>query len=1150
MAACLQVSAKSYSQRVTLSEKSISIEKALNKIKDQTGCFFFYQHELFKQAGKVNIQLKNATIQQALDALFTEHGLVYSMIDNIIVIKKDPALQNRGEVAENPPPPLLVTGRVLDSDGKPLPGASVRIKGTDKGGTTDDNGHFSLQLTGPGTLVVSFVGFEIMEFRIERSINLGAFSLSPEKSQMSDVVVVGYGTQKKADVTGAMSRFDATVLTERPMARVDQALIGQLAGVRVKQTNSIPGNGLSVQVRGAGSITAGSEPLYVIDGFPLEISATSIVNGRSGTYASGNPLDNINPNDIESIQVLKDASAASIYGSRAANGVVLITTKKGQAGKPVVDFNAYTGWNERSRKMDILSPDEWIEMATEHKNFLYVLRDPGSQNRKATDNYDTRLANIGTFQLATMYDPRWFEPGHPGLTYVDWQDEIFRKGKIQNYQLSAKGGTNAVKYFISGDYFDQDGYILGLGYKRYSARANVEVKPGKRLTAGLNISPSYAMGKNPGVESGIGVESKDGPIFQAVGMIPIIESDIDIRDINVGTRESSKWGYGSNKPSLIRRLEETIDLKKTFRTLATVYASYDIIDNLAIKTTVNFDNTDQTYKFYLPAQLSGNSPANRQAQGSFQSYRKQTFVNENTLSYNKTIAKVHKFNAVIGYSYNENNFENSSIFSTDGFNSASITTLNDASGINNSKTSTYETKNTLISYFGRINYNLDDKYLLAASIRRDGSSKFGSNTKFGVFPSVSAGWWLSKESFMRHVKFISALKLRGSWGVLGNNALGNDYGHISVLSETNYVLGGNFVPGQSPGNYPNRGLSWEQAKTINIGLEYGFVSNRITGSFDYYTKRNTNLLMTIPVPSATGFTTALTNIGEVMNKGWELELSSKNFTGNFKWNTSLNLSFNTNKVKALGPNNAPIYGGDFDLTHNVIMVGQPMYSLYLVQQDGILTQKDIDNGVALYGTQRVGDPKFIDQLTIDTNGDGIPDKADGIINANDRVLSGHPNPDYVWGVTNTFSFKGFDLNILVQGQQGGTIYSTWGRAMDGAGAGQKIGAWRDRWRSPEDPGAGEKGFVYANYGSIKNTNWRYSSDYWRVRNITLGYNLGQWLQKTVISSMRVYVTADNWFGKDKYYGGFNPEAMNNQGDDYGGGPVPRSFLFGFNISFK
>ena len=505
-----------------------------------------------------------------------------------------------------------------------------------------------------------------------------------------------------------------------------------------------------------------------------------------------------------------------------------------------------------------------------------------------------------------------------------------------------------------------------------------------------------------------------------------------------------------------------------------------------------------------------------------------------------------------GISFSTNKFESYRIASTGGFGTDYITTLNDAVDINSDATDTYESKNTLMSYFGRVNYSYKDRYLLSASIRRDGSSRFGKDTKWGVFPSASVGWRISDEDFMANIDWLSSLKARVSWGKAGNNGFSEDYAHIALLESADYSFAGSKAIGWGSGNFPNKDLGWEESETWNYGVDFGLFENKIYGSLEYYTKTNTDLLLKIPVPQATGFETALTNIGEVFNSGWEFELNTRNFSGDFSWTTTFNLSFNKNEVRKLGPDNAPILGGAFDITHNILTVGEPMYSIYVVQQDGILSAADIAAGAARYGNQVEGDPKYVDQLTVDTNGDGVPDQADGVITPDDRVICGHPNPDYVWGITNSFKFKGFDLSVLIQGQHGGVLYSTFGRAMDRTGMGwldQAIGAWRDRWRSADDPGAGLKGKAYSTFGRIKNTDWMYPNDYWRIRNITLGYDLGKLIRSNVISGARLYVTAENWFGDDKYFGGFNPEAVNNSGDDYGGAPLPKSMIFGLNVTF-
>jgi TonB-linked SusC/RagA family outer membrane protein len=1015
-----------------------------------------------------------------------------------------------------------IDGKVTTADGEPLPGVTVLLKGTSNGVSTKYDGTFSLEVPEkPGTLVFSFVGFNTKEVPFTGPTTLNV-SLEDDTKSLEEVVVVGYGTQKKADITGSVATMDAKKIEERPLQRVDQALVGQMAGVRVVQTSGTPGAGFKVQVRGSGSISAGGEPLYVVDGFPLDVSAQN----SSGGFSRGNPLDNINPNDIESIQVLKDASAAAIYGSRGANGVVIITTKSGKSGKPKITYNTYFGWNETAKKLDVLSGEEWIDRAVESINYAWVNSGEGRTPNQTTEE---RIALHGSFNRGLMLDERWLQPGYPGLMIVDWQDEMFRRGLAQSHQVTASGGTDVVKYFVSGEYLDQEGIAIGVGYKRYSGRANVDVKANEKLKFGLNLNPSYSIASDPGVEG------KDQQMHVAVGYTPVVEADVGL-DVNTGEHIPYQWGVSRTSP--VRVIENSIGDREIFRTLITTYGEYSILENLALRSTFNFDISDATDKRFVPAFVD----RNRQAFGNFGGYRRQTYVNENTLTYNTVVADVHKINALAGLSYNYGSFSNWQIRSADGFPTDDITTLNAANNINVGSTYTAESRNTMLSYFGRVQYSFDDRYLLSGTIRRDGSSRFGDDTKWGVFPSASVGWRVSEEYFMANIGMVSDLKLRASWGLSGNNTIG-DYSHIAMLGFSNYSLGGAFVPGIVPQTFPNPNLGWEEAETFNYGIDLGLFQNRIFASFDYYRRTNRDLLLNIPVPTATGFTNALTNIGEVFNEGWDLELTTHNTTGPFRWDSNLNLSWNRNEVKQLGPNNTPIYGGGWDIPHNVLMVGQPMYTHFLVQQDGILSQADIDGGAALYGNQTVGDPKYVDA-------DG-----DGVITPDDRVLSGQPNPSHVWGINNSFYYKGFNLGVLIQGQWGGNIYSTFGRAMDRTGMGwveNTLGLHRDRWRSPEDPGAGERGKAYSSFGRIKNTDWQYSSDYWRVRNITLGYDLGKlgFIDNSkFIQAARIYATAENWFGGDKYTGGFNPEAVNNNGDDYGAFPLAKSMIFGLNITF-
>ncbi|MCC2547477.1 TonB-dependent receptor [Hymenobacter sp. BT175] len=1030
-----------------------------------------------------------------------------------------------------------LTGKVVSTNGEGLPGVTVVLKGTTRGTTTGTDGSFSLSVPETaGTLIFSFIGYSTQERPFSGSQRFD-IRLSEDAKALSEVVVVGYGTQKRAEVTGAIATLDASKLEERPIIRVDQALVGQIAGVNVQQNTGLPGRGFNVQVRGTGSITAGNQPLYVIDGFPLEGASP---NGN-GNYATGSPLDNINPNDIQSIEVLKDAAAAAIYGSRAANGVVLVTTKRGKTGKPQITFNTYAGYSQMAKKLDLLTSEEWVERATEIINNNWVRSTPttpGATPRLASQSTAERqrILGISTINPSLMLDERWAMPGHPGLDYIDWQDAIFRTGKVQNYQVSASGATNNVNYYISGNYTDQEGIVIGVAYKRYSGRANVEVKASEKLKFGLNISPSYAISNDPGVEG------KDNLAQKFITMVPVAESSAGVYT-NYGDNPVYTWAGTSVSP--VGELENRQQQTTTFRTLNTVYGEYEVLRDLRFRSTLNLDNTDSRAKSYIPnSRLVGSG-----AVGTFAGFRKQAFVNENTLSYSHLFGDKHDVSAVGGYSYNFFKTETDRLRSSGGFTNSAVTTLNGATNITGTgDNGTTETQNVLISYFGRVQYAYEGKYLASVSARRDGSSRFGEDRRWGIFPAASLGWRLSQEEFMKGINAISELKLRTSIGFSGNNNIG-DYSAIPTLGVNPYTFGGAVASGQSPNKAPNSMLGWERSRTLNFGLDYGILKNRITGAFDYYTKTSKDLLLNVPRPSASGYSSQLVNIGEVVNRGWEVELRSHNLTGAFEWNTSLNFSHNENEVVHLGPGDATIeIASPYGASSTLLMVGQPMFVFYAIQQTGILSQSDLDGGQAIIPGQTVGDPRFNDA------------NKDGVINEKDRVIIGQPNPKYIWGITNNFTYKGFDLSVLVQGQNGGSLYSLIGRAIDNSGMGYNqnvLGLQRDRWRSPDNPGAGERGKAQTNFTPLKSDSWLYSTNYFRVRNITLGYNLGTILPKTIAQGARLYVSAENFFGRDTYRGGYNVDATNSDtggsgfsvGTDYGGLPLTKSMTVGLNVTF-
>lgn len=1047
---------------------------------------------------------------------------------------------------------VTIKGKVTDEKNLPLPGVSIRVKGTKQAVSSNKDGDFQLTAAeDQPILVFSYIGYKTKE--IGYNGQPLTVKLDPDQSALDEVVVVGYGTQKKSDVLGAVATFNAKNVEEKPITRVEQALIGQMAGVQVRQQSGMPGAALSIQVRGTGSITAGNEPLYVLDGFPLDVASQSASGGISNS-----PLDNLNPNDIESVQVLKDAAAGAIYGSRAANGVVIITTKKGVAGKAVITFNANSGVSQVSRKLDVLSADEWVAQATQLANSAWVASGTG---RTAGQTNAERAAILvlpaGTVNTTYMTDPRWALEGHPGLDYVDWQDAVYRKAVYQNYEISASGGSENVNYFISGNYLNQNGTLINSNYKNYGLRANIEANASKKLKFGINLAPSYSINNSPPAEG------KDNQLMKVAQMVPVVES---ATGLNAGAYGNSTYTWAS--PKLISPyafLETAINKVKNSRLITSIYADYQIVKGLSLKSTVNYDNLDRTTSQYTSDQVTvGAATAlltnpGLNSTGAYLVTKKQNFLNENTLNYTTTIAKDHTLSAIAGVSYNIVHAEGVSLETAGGFANDIVKTLSNAiansAGVTTIGTST-ERNNTLFSYYSRLQYAYKDKYLLSGTIRRDASSKFGSDNRWGTFPSVSAGWKVSEESFLKNVKAINDLKLRLSWGKSGNNNIG-DYNAITTLVNSNYVFGGN-VPttatGQVVSGLANKALKWETSGTYDLGLDLSLLANRINFTFDAYHKKNSDLLLNLPVLSASGFSTSLQNIGAVVNKGLEFSLNTVNVrTADFQWSMNANIAFNKNQVTDLGPSHADIQIASAYSGSNapyLLREGLPAFSYYITQVTGILTAADLaDPKVAKLASQTVGDAKYLD-----ANGDGK-------ITAADRVLGGQPTPKYTWGWTNTFRYKDFDLGVQVYGQHGGSVLSYLGRAIDFSGSttANNLGVWRDHWSAANPNPDAPRGKLNATYTYPNVTSdWIYSTDFFRVQNITLGYNLKKLFNSPSIGSARIYVSLENYFSHDKYKGGANPEAQNTNvsGDssygisgDYGAMPLSKTASIGVKIGF-
>lgn len=942
-------------------------------------------------------------------------------------------------------------------------------------------------------------------------------SLQPNSNnktkEIEEVVIIAYGTQKKGEVTGAVGKVDAKSFKDRPITRVDQALTGQIAGVKTRTTSGKPGEPLEVRVRGTASISANNSPVYVVDGMVVD------------------DIANIAPDDVQSIDVLKDAASTAMYGSRGSNGVVIVTTKKGTSGKPAFSFSQYYGVQTIEKKLDIMTSAEWIDYVTEATNKKWVALNPATNS--ASDSYEVRaryfnLANNYDYNLANinyMLDPRW---GTNKVTNIDWQDEFYRPASIQSYQLGVQGGSKNAKYAISAGYFDQEGLAINTGFRRFNLSAVVDINLSDRWKIGISLRPSYSQ------SYGETVDGKDNLAHKMLSMVPVAENAAGVYT-NFWKNTQYRWAGSTQSP--IGLMENTTNDTNEFRLLSSLYMSYDILPGLNLKISGGATNNFNLNNGYIPTfNLITNIPG-QVSIASRRTVNYNRYLGEALLNYKKSFGD-HNITALAGASA-ENYRVTTQYNRNKGFANDDLKTFNftqSASVLNSEYTAS---EWMLESMFGRVNYDYQKKYMLSASIRRDGSSRFGWNNLWGTFAAFGGAWNVSQENFLKDSSWLSNMKFRYSWGENGNNSIG-EYRAFGTLSGGNYSFGGGLSNGLIPNTIANPDLTWEKTQSSDFGFELGLF-NRIDFTADYYIKKTNDLLLQQPIPSVTGYNTMWKNVGSVQNQGVELDITTKNFVGEFKWNTSANIAFNNNEVLQLGSDNAPIYTG-FSSSTNIIQVGQELNSFYLYKAIGVLSSADIANpGVAKTSGAIAGDVKYFDY-----NGDGK-------INENDRHIIGGPTPDYYWGFTNTFSYKGFDLSVFFQGQQGGYSYALLGRAIDRPGMGtlnNAMGNWANRWQSDENPGDGKTPRLDGTTGSLLDTRWLYDASYIQLKNITLGYNFSEDLiSKLKISNLRLYVSLENVWRKDNYYGGYNPESVQSDGTDYGAYPNAKVYMMGLNFNF-
>ena len=918
----------------------------------------------------------------------------------------------------------IITGVILDKTGETVIGASVLVKGTTNGTITDVDGNFTLNnVQENAVLQVSFVGYKTQDIALKGQSNVKV-TLEEDTEVLDEVVVIGYGSVKKSTLTGAVAKMDTKGIQDRPLARPETALQGQLAGVTVRTTTGEPGADMQIRVRGAASVNANSDPLYVVDGVPM-------------TTLSG-----INPADIASIEVLKDAASAAIYGSRGSNGVVIVTTQKGKTGKPKVSFNASVGFQTLEKKIDLLSATEWMEFRTRWNDAYYLseAQKKGITNASIRDDNATRLANVGVkagTDNAYLYilDDRWFNylsqdmrdshtytPTSESLSLLDWQDEVYRTAIVQDYSLNVSGATDNVSYLFSGGYMNQEGLATGTGYKRFSFRANVESKINKYLSIGMNLAPTYIVTDGSGRANG-----KDSQAHKTLSSAPVSEPGVGYMTY-VQPNGRYGWADTTSSPSYI--LNTDISQNRTLRMVGNAFLRITPFQDFRVELSAAanyYDLDGNKYSF----SSSGKGWAKGEGQSSSGSHSTSRIWNtllQAVANYDHTFNK-HGVSAMLGFSSEQSSlgykteqgfkapFPNDAI--TGSFDGSKV-----AAGTN---TVTEQTPNKLLSTFGRLQYNYDERYMLSGSLRFDGGSVFGVNNKWGVFPAISGGWIISNEKFFKNwdQKWWNTLKIRASYGVTGNNSISNTAAYATLTSS---VYGG--AAGYYTSSLGNADLGWEKTHSTDIAVDLGFLNNRIQLSLDWYTKNTTDLLYQVPVEGASGFSTIWDNLGDIHNEGFEIELNTHNLTGNFKWDTSFNMSYNKNEVKKLGTDNTPIYSGFSGSNYsNILTVGKAVNTYYMYDAIGVWkNQAEIDAYSAAHNGQPVTfEGKQIQPGDIryrDVNNDGKYDKD------NDRDYLGSPTPKFVFGMTNRFSYKNFDLSILLTAQTGGKIYGILGRAID------------------------------------------------------------------------------------------------------------------------
>lgn len=1154
---------ESYSQKISVDIKEASVQELFALIQNESEYVFFYNDDVLQSDFKVSLKLKNASVTDILDKAFKNLPLSYKMHERLIVVKKE----EKGMVNSVTVPlvtmapmqqKITVSGVVTDGQGVPLAGASIQIKGSGMGTTTDFDGGYSIEVADKATvLVFSYVSFKTKEFVVgeQKTINV---TLEEDTSELDEVVVIGYGSVKKSDLTGAVSSVSTEQLAAVPAMNAAQALQGKAAGLNIVTTSGAPGAGTNITIRGGASITQNTQPLFIVDGFQMD-----------------NALNIINPNDIKSIEVLKDASSTAIYGARGSNGIIVITTKSGKKGKTTVSYNTFFSFDRLSKKLDMISN---AQNFVQYQYELASLQGKSTQWSNVFDNslgVDTPDFYTGAYgRINSRY----------GSDYaIDWQDEVMGGTALtQSQNISVSTGNEKTQAFLSYNFNGQNGLLANHNEKRNAFRAKINSELYKGVRLDMNSLLSSISTDGGGAYSGM----KD-ILLQPINGGTLFTQNEMLHTQTFPDFSSFDSSYDTENP-LVENQASTSN-KRSRTVVLNAGVEFDFLSNFTWRTSGQYSwsnskstsFSDENSRAYLT------DPVNTGINGSIGNSESFRYQVTNTLNYNRLFAEKHSVNVMLGHEITYNESESNSM-SLKQFPYPNYG-LDDITNATVSSKSTGHSRNGLLSMFARLNYTYDERYLLTATIRRDGSSKFADGNRWGVFPSVSGAWRISEENFWKnHLvgNAVDNLKLRVGYGITGNNGIGDNL-YLTTVSQTDYPIDsteGNpaYVPSTTLGN---RNLKWETLHATNIGLDLGLLKSRIKLTTEWYNNQISDMLMASLVPVSTGYSRQYQNVGTMRNRGWEFTLSTANIqSGDFTWTTDLNIAFNKSKVISLEKDQEQktfsVGGNRSGTVSYYAVVGEQLGDMYGYVYQGVYTTDDfVENGdgtltlkdgvVKPYGdaTPSPGDIKF------------AADNEAGDQFTRQLVKIGNGTPDYIGGISNTFRYKGFDLSTFMKFSVGNDIYNATKHSMSPYALYQNVPAeFANNYYHLIDPATGQRATTLArlqelnpNEGSrtwsLSNTNTSYitypssyyveDGSYLRLAQLTVGYTLPkQWLEKAMISNCRIYLTANN-LATITGYSGYDPEVSAGDNDyvavtpgyDSSTYPRSRSYVLGLNLTF-